>query len=94
MGELFELINIEVIQNGLFQIDIRGEETNQFIRFFVRPEELFNKIGISMGKNLDKYFEETYKEFSKVESIKLKDSNEKTLMTFDDQPIGSLHYDD
>jgi len=51
MGDDIELKAIEVIQDGLFQMDFWNNTKNEGYRVFVKPDELFSMIGVSMQRN-------------------------------------------
>jgi len=53
MGEEIVITAIEVIQNGLLQIDFRNQETKDIFRAFCEPEAFFGMIGKSMQKNFE-----------------------------------------
>jgi hypothetical protein len=63
MGDKFVITDIEVIQDGLFQIDIKNENTNKSNRLFVEPSQLFSMIGAAMQKNFNKYCEDRTEEY-------------------------------
>ncbi len=62
MGDLFDLVDIQVIQGGLIQLDLKNYKTNQSIRTFLDPKELFSKIGESMSRNMDEWLNNFQKE--------------------------------
>lgn len=49
MGEEARLIDIEVIQDGLIQMDIEIEE--KLVRVFIQPSDFFLHFGSAMQKN-------------------------------------------
>ena len=53
MGDEIIIYAIEVIQNGLLQIDFRNENTDEQFRAFCEPKEFFGMIGKAMQKNFD-----------------------------------------
>lgn len=55
MGDVFDLIDVQVIQGGLIQLDIKNLKTMQGARMFVNPSVLFSKIGKSMESNMDEW---------------------------------------
>ena len=55
MGDEFELTNVEVIYNGLLQLDILNVNENTSIRVFVEPTKFFGMVGKSLQENLDAY---------------------------------------
>jgi len=55
MGDEIEFIRVEVIQNGLLQMDFRNNTTNTPIRAFVDPGDFFKMLGQSMDENLIEY---------------------------------------
>lgn len=55
MGDKIELKEIEVIQDGLFQLDFHNENKNTWFRVFVEPEKLFGLMGKAMQVNYQKY---------------------------------------
>ena len=62
MGDHIELKEVEVIQDGLFQIDFYNENQNTWFRVFVEPEKMFGLIGDAMQSNYKKYLENAYTE--------------------------------
>ena len=55
MGDEIILKAIEVIQDGLLQIDLWNETERKEIRFFAEPKEFFNMLGNAMQKNFKQY---------------------------------------
>ena len=53
MGDEIIIRAIEIIQNGLIQIDFLNKETDECLRAFCEPEAFFCMIGKSMQKNFD-----------------------------------------
>jgi hypothetical protein len=57
MGDRIVIIGIEVIQDGLFQIDFKNINTGKCDRSFINPEDLFGMIGEAMQLNHNAYLE-------------------------------------
>jgi len=53
MGDEIIIYAIEIIQNGLLQIDFRNENTNDCFRAFCEPKKFFGMFGKAMQKNFD-----------------------------------------
>jgi len=51
MGDSIILTGLKIIQNGLFQIDFKNDNTGESFRAFVQPLEFFEKLGQSMQDN-------------------------------------------
>lgn len=66
MGDL-ELTEMEVIQDGLIQMDFRDKTTEQWTRCYVDPVRFFSLLGKSMEKN--------HKQFKQFMATKLKDED-------------------
>lgn len=66
MGDKIIIESIEVIQDGLFQIDLKNETTGKYDRCFVEPEDLFGMIGKAIQKNHDKYIGNIWAEIDKA----------------------------
>jgi len=64
MGDKIELKEIEVIQDGLFQLDFHNENKNTSFRVFVEPEKLLTLMGKAMQVNYQKYWDKIYAEQS------------------------------
>ena len=64
MGESYSVISVEVIQDGLIQVDIEGDESGERIRFFAEPGELIGQIAESMQENFEEHREEYLNELS------------------------------
>ncbi len=47
MGPEIEIVAIEVIQGGLIQVDIKGDECGH-LRLFIEPEEMMEALGKGM----------------------------------------------
>lgn len=62
MGDRIAIERIEVIQDGLFQIDFKNENTGEYERCFIEPEVLFGMIGKAMQENHDNYLNREYGE--------------------------------
>jgi hypothetical protein len=62
MGDKIVIENIEVIQDGLFQIDFKNTNTGKYDRCFIDPRDLFEMIGEAMQENHDKYLDRAYGE--------------------------------
>lgn len=53
MGDEITIYAIEVVQNGLIQIDLRNEETGECFRTFCEPNRFFNMLGETMQNNFN-----------------------------------------
>lgn len=62
MGDKIELKEIEVIQDGLFQLDFYNENKNTSFRVFIEPEKLLTLMGKAMQVNYQKYWDKIYDE--------------------------------
>lgn len=58
MGDLFDLIDVQVIQGGLLQLDVKNMKTNQSIRMFINPLVFFKKLGESMERTSHEWLDE------------------------------------
>ena len=54
MGDEIIIESIEIIYDGLIQIDFKNNDTGEFYRSFIEPEKLFKMIGESMQRELQK----------------------------------------
>lgn len=57
MGDKILIEKIVIIQNGLFQIDLKEIDSNKTNRVFVKPDILFKMIGEAMKLNHDAYID-------------------------------------
>jgi len=53
MGEEIIVDAIEIVENGLIQIDFRNNDTGETFRAFCDPDRFFGLIGASMQKNFE-----------------------------------------
>jgi len=60
MGEEIKIIGIEIIYNGLFQIDFQNTETKETYRCFTESKEFFGMIGSSMQKNYEEFMDKMW----------------------------------
>jgi len=68
MGDRLELRGIEVIQDGLFQIDVYNNTRNEGYRVFVIPDIFFSMIGSSMQKNYTENLRKWHEEMTELKS--------------------------
>ncbi len=66
MGDYIELRDVEVIQDGLLQLDFYNETQNKWFRVFVEPEKMFGLIGEAMQNNFKKYLEKACSELVEI----------------------------
>lgn len=55
MGDDIELRAVEVIQDGLLQMDLWNNTKHEGYRVFINPADLFSMIGKSMQNNHDAF---------------------------------------
>jgi hypothetical protein len=65
MGDKIIIESIEVIQDGLFQIDFKNVKTEEYYRCFIEPDKLFGMIGEAMQENYNKYLDRVYGQMNK-----------------------------
>ena len=60
MGDKIRVIDIQVIQGGLFQIDLMNDTTQEAIRFFAEPYDLFQRVGNALQLSHNSYLKDRF----------------------------------